>query len=80
MKRGVRLGRPPKLTVDQVALGRRLTGEGQSVREVAKVLNCHISTLYLALDMLLPNHDPVLAVAEISLSGARSDAAEAVPS
>ncbi len=31
--RGVRFGRPPKLTHDQVALGQRLVGEGTSVRE-----------------------------------------------
>ncbi len=31
-KRGVRFGRPPKLTADQVALGRRLVEEGTSVR------------------------------------------------
>ncbi len=31
-QRGVRFGRPPALTPDQVALGRRLVGEGTSVR------------------------------------------------
>ena len=35
--RGVRFGRPPKLTADQVALGERLVGEGTSVREAAQV-------------------------------------------
>ena len=45
-RRGVRFGRPSKLTVDQIALGKRLIEEGQSVREVANVLNCHHATLY----------------------------------
>ena len=44
---GVRFGRPPKLTPEQIALGRRLVDEGTSVREVAKViLKCHPATLY----------------------------------
>lgn len=47
-QRGVRFGRPAKLSAEQVSLGRRLICEGQSVREVAKVLNCHHATLYRA--------------------------------
>ena len=47
--RGVRFGRPPKLTSDQIALGERLVGEGTSVREAAKLLKCHYATLYRAL-------------------------------
>ena len=47
--RGVRFGRPPKLTADQITLGRRLVGEGTSVREAAKLLKCHHATLYRAL-------------------------------
>jgi protein-tyrosine phosphatase len=47
--RGVRFGRPPKLTADQVALGERLVGEGTSVREAAKLLKCHHATLYRAM-------------------------------
>ncbi|MBD8548595.1 recombinase family protein, partial [Sphingomonas sp. CFBP 8760] len=47
--RGVRFGRPPKLTADQIALGVRLVGEGTSVREAAKLLDCHHATLYRAL-------------------------------
>jgi len=47
--RGVRFGRPPKLTADQIALGQRLVGEGTSVREAAKLLKCHHATLYRAL-------------------------------
>ena len=49
--RGVRFGRPPKLTADQVALGMRLVGEGTSVREAAKLLQCHRATLYRALSL-----------------------------
>ena len=49
MKRGVRFGRPPKLTPDQIALGRRLVCEGTSVRNAAKLLKCHYATLYRAL-------------------------------
>lgn len=47
--RGVRFGRPPKLTGEQIALGRRLVDEGTSVRETAKLLQCHHATLYRAL-------------------------------
>lgn len=47
--RGVRFGRPPKLTPDQIALGKRLVREGTSVREAAKLLKCHHATLYRAL-------------------------------
>ena len=45
-KRGVRFGRPPKLSADQVTLGRRLVEEGTSVREAAALLKCHHATLY----------------------------------
>jgi len=49
-QRGVRFGRPPALTSDQVALGRRLVDEGTSVRAAAKELRCHHATVYRALD------------------------------
>ncbi len=52
--RGVRFGRPPKLTADQVALGRRLVDEGKSAREVAKMLRVHVATLYRAIDSQQP--------------------------
>jgi len=53
--RGVRFGRPPKLTPEQVALGRRLVEEGTSVREVARaILKCHPATLYRELGRLAP--------------------------
>jgi DNA invertase Pin-like site-specific DNA recombinase len=47
--RGVRFGRPPKLTAEQIALGKRLVSEGTSVREAAKLLKCHHATLYRAM-------------------------------
>lgn len=53
-ERGVRFGRPPKLTADQIALGARLAGEGTSVREAAKLLKCHHATLYRALSAPSP--------------------------
>jgi DNA invertase Pin-like site-specific DNA recombinase len=46
--RGVRFGRPPKLTADQIALAQRLISEGRSPRDAAKILNVHASTLYRA--------------------------------
>ena len=47
--RGVRFGRPPKLTSDQIKLAQRLISEGRSVPEVAKILKVHRATLYRAL-------------------------------
>lgn len=47
--KGVRFGRPSKLSAEQIALGKRLRLEGHSVREVARMLNCHHATLYRAL-------------------------------
>ena len=44
--RGVRFGRPPALGPDHAALGRKLVGEGVSVREVARLLKVHRATLY----------------------------------
>jgi DNA invertase Pin-like site-specific DNA recombinase len=49
--RGVRFGRPSKLTSDQIALAQRLTAEGTSVADVSKVLNVHRTTLYRVLDL-----------------------------
>jgi DNA invertase Pin-like site-specific DNA recombinase len=48
-QKGVRFGRPPKLSAEQVALGLRLLAEGTSVRSAARVLNCHHATLYRAI-------------------------------
>lgn len=47
--KGVRFGRPPKLSPEQIALGHRLHSEGSSMREVAQMLNCHHATLYRAI-------------------------------
>jgi DNA invertase Pin-like site-specific DNA recombinase len=47
--RGVRFGRPPKLTSDQIALARRLVAEGTSVPEISRILNIHRTTLYRTL-------------------------------
>lgn len=44
--KGVRFGRPTKLSIEQIALGRRLISEGSSVRDTARILNCHHATLY----------------------------------
>lgn len=45
-KRGVRFGRPPKLSSDQEHLARRLLSEGKSVREIASVFKVHAATIY----------------------------------
>lgn len=47
--RGVRFGRPAKLTPEQIALGQRLIAEGKSAREVAKMFKVHAATLYRAI-------------------------------
>ena len=49
-KKGVVFGRPAKLSDDQIALGKRLLAEGTSVRDAAKLLNCHHATLYRAIN------------------------------
>jgi DNA invertase Pin-like site-specific DNA recombinase len=49
MKRGVRFGRPTKLTAEQIALGQRLIEEGRSPREVARMFKVHAATVYRAL-------------------------------
>lgn len=51
MKRGVRFGRPAKLTPEQVALGQRLIDEGRSARDVAKIFKVHTATLYRGLSV-----------------------------
>jgi DNA invertase Pin-like site-specific DNA recombinase len=60
--RGVRFGRPPKLTADQITLAQRLISEGRSSRDAAKILNVHASTLYRAFalqERAAPAADPV---------------------
>jgi DNA invertase Pin-like site-specific DNA recombinase len=48
--RGVRFGRPRKLTAEQVGLARRLIGEGTSVPDASRILKVHRTTLYRALE------------------------------
>ncbi|MBK8754716.1 MAG: recombinase family protein [Candidatus Competibacteraceae bacterium] len=55
-QKGVRFGRPPVLSAEQIALGQRLLAEGASVREAARILRCHHATLYRALQ----NRSPTL--------------------
>ena len=45
-KRGVRFGRPRKLTPEQENLARRLVSEGKAVRELAAVFKVHAATIY----------------------------------
>jgi DNA invertase Pin-like site-specific DNA recombinase len=53
--RGVRFGRPPKLTAEQLVVARRLIGEGTAVRETARILKVHAATLYRALGAAAPD-------------------------
>ncbi len=46
MKRGVRFGRPPKLTADQIQLALRLLREGKPVMEIADIFHVHTATIY----------------------------------
>lgn len=45
-QRGVRFGRPLKLSLDQGALAKRLLDEGQSAKQVAKTFGVHVATIY----------------------------------
>lgn len=45
-KRGVRFGRPRKLSQDQAKLAKRLLDEGKLVREVAETFEVHVATIY----------------------------------
>jgi DNA invertase Pin-like site-specific DNA recombinase len=44
-KRGVRFGRPRKLTAEQENLARRLVSEGKAVRELAAAFKVHAATI-----------------------------------
>jgi DNA invertase Pin-like site-specific DNA recombinase len=48
--RGVRFGRPPKLTGEQIKLAHRLIGEGTSVPEASRILKVHRTTLYRTME------------------------------
>jgi len=59
-KRGVRFGRPQKLTADQKRLAMRLIEEGKSVSEVARTFRVHVATVY----RLLENSDELAAIGD----------------
>lgn len=46
LQRGVRFGRPVKLSAEQLLLAKRLLSEGQPARMVARTLGVHVATLY----------------------------------
>jgi len=46
LKRGVKFGRPSKVSVQQMKLAKRLLREGQSIRQVAETFGVHYTTLY----------------------------------
>jgi len=48
--KGVRFGRPPALSAEQIALARQLIDEGQKPRAVAQILKVHPATLYRAIE------------------------------
>jgi Helix-turn-helix domain of resolvase len=45
-KRGIRFGRPRKLSVDQEQLAQRLVLEGKSASDIARTFNVHVATIY----------------------------------
>ncbi len=47
--RGIPVGRPAALSVEQIALARRMRASGESVRTIRAALGCARSTLYRAL-------------------------------
>lgn len=53
--KGVRFGRPPALSAEQITLARQLIEDGQKPRAVAQVLKVHRATLYRALERIGAN-------------------------
>ncbi len=49
-KRGVRFGRPSKLNEEQKTLIKRLLAEGESIKNIAKTMSTHPSTVYRSLE------------------------------
>ena len=45
-QRGVRFGRPRKLTTDQAKVAAQLLTEGKAVRDIARTFNVHEATIY----------------------------------
>ena len=52
MKRGVKFGRPPKLTQQKILLAARLADEGQTVPQIAETFGVHETTIYRCLNAL----------------------------
>jgi DNA invertase Pin-like site-specific DNA recombinase len=48
-ERGVRFGRPPSLTMEQISQGRQMIADGTSLRKAASRLGCHYASLFRAL-------------------------------
>jgi len=48
--KGVRFGRPPALSDEQIVLAHKLMAEGQTPRAVAQLLKVHPATLYRAIE------------------------------
>lgn len=46
LERGVRFGRPTKMTVEQLKLARKLLKQGKSIRHVSDLFGVHFTTLY----------------------------------
>lgn len=46
LERGVKFGRPSKMTPKQLQVAKRLLNEGQSARDVADMFGVHYTTLY----------------------------------
>lgn len=46
LKRGVKFGRPGKMTVEQLKMAKKLLKEGKSIRYVAEIFGIHFTTLY----------------------------------
>ncbi|MEO6759105.1 MAG: helix-turn-helix domain-containing protein [Saprospiraceae bacterium] len=46
MDKGVRFGRPRKLTPQQAKLAKRLLDEGKLVKKIAETFRVHVATIY----------------------------------
>jgi DNA invertase Pin-like site-specific DNA recombinase len=46
MEKGVRFGRPRKLSPQQAKLAKRLLDEGKLVSEIAETFEVHVATIY----------------------------------
>lgn len=58
INRGVKFGRPSKITPKQMKLAKRLLSEGNSIRDVATTFGVHYTTLYrlLRAESAVPPH------------------------